>query len=140
MRMISPNDHKESLFGKAKTVYQAQADKIASSRTKLARLLQKATEKLNRVSEIPAVKESQAHLEIIFRMVKAHINHEYKGFSNRTMGLFALGLLYFILPVDFIPDFIPVIGYVDDLTVLMAIFKSINSDVEKFLEWERTKG
>lgn len=138
--MIPPNDNKESLFGRAKAVYQTKADKIASSRTKLARLLQKATEKLTRVSEITAVKESQEQLEVIFRMVKAHINHEYRGFSNRTMGLFALGLLYFILPVDFIPDFIPVIGYVDDLTVLMAIFKSISSDVEKFLEWERTKG
>lgn len=137
--MVLPNDNKESLLGKAKTAYQSKADKIASSRAKLARLLKEATEKLNRVSEIPAVQESKEQIEIIFRMVKAHISHEYRGFSNRTIGLFALGLLYFILPIDFIPDFIPIIGYVDDLTVLMAIFKSVSSDVEKFLEWERTK-
>ena len=37
--------------------------------------------------------------------------------------LFALG--YFISPVDAIPDFIPVLGYTDDLAVLTLAFGTI---------------
>lgn len=44
-------------------------------------------------------------------------------------------LAYFILPVDAIPDFIPVGGYVDDLGVLSAavltVLFFINSDVKE---------
>lgn len=35
----------------------------------------------------------------------------------------ALG--YFILPIDIIPDFIPILGFMDDLAVLAAAFKAV---------------
>src|SRR5690606_1749948 len=81
----------------------------------------------------------KAQIEVVFRMLKAYYTKEYRGVATRTLGLLVLGVLYFVLPGDFIPDFIPVVGHSDDLTVIMAIFKSLNTDIEKFLEWERTK-
>lgn len=135
----SVQDNKEGFFAKVKSTYQAKAEKIASNRDKLKDLLQKTSAKLTEVSELPAVKESKSQIEVVFRMLKAYYNKEYRGISSRTLGLLVLGLLYFVLPVDFVPDFIPVVGYIDDLTVIMAIFKSLNTDIEKFVEWERTK-
>lgn len=38
---------------------------------------------------------------------------------GHVMG-FGLGAIYVASPVDFIPDFIPIIGYVDDAVVLNA--------------------
>lgn len=38
---------------------------------------------------------------------------------GHVMG-FSLGAIYVVHPVDFIPDFIPIIGYVDDAMVLNA--------------------
>lgn len=44
----------------------------------------------------------------------------------------ALG--YFILPIDLIPDFIPVAGYTDDLAALLwafyAVAKNVTSEIE----------
>ncbi|MCS6852303.1 MAG: YkvA family protein [Gemmataceae bacterium] len=37
----------------------------------------------------------------------------------------ALG--YFILPIDAVPDFLPVVGYSDDLGAMMAVWTSIQS-------------
>lgn len=54
----------------------------------------------------------------------------------------ALG--YFILPVDAIPDFIPVAGYTDDLAALTAIYNIVKGSIgpeaalradEKLKEW-----
>lgn len=135
----SIEENREGFVAKVKATYQAKAERIASNRDKLKELLQKASDKLTEVSEIPAVKESKSQIEVVFRMLKAYYNKEYRGVSTRTLGLLVLGLLYFVLPVDFIPDFIPMVGYIDDLTVIMAIFKSLNTDIDKFLDWERTK-
>ena len=132
-------ENKEGFFNKVKNAYQTKADSIASKRDKIKGLLHSVSEKMKEIAQNPAVKESIGQFEVAFRMVKAHVTNEYKGISNRTLGMLVLGLLYFVLPLDFLPDFIPVIGYVDDLTVIVAIFKSLSSDIEKFLEWERTK-
>jgi uncharacterized membrane protein YkvA (DUF1232 family) len=135
----SIQENREGFLAKVKATYQAKAERIASNRDKLKDLLHKASAKLTEVGEIPAVKESKSQIEVVFRMLKAYYNKEYRGISSRTLGLLVLGLLYFVLPVDFIPDFIPMVGYIDDLTVILAIFKSLNTDIEKFIEWERTK-
>jgi uncharacterized membrane protein YkvA (DUF1232 family) len=34
-------------------------------------------------------------------------------------------LAYFILPVDFVPDFIPVLGFADDATALFAAIRAV---------------
>lgn len=39
----------------------------------------------------------------------------------------ALG--YFILPIDLIPDVIPVVGYSDDLTALLFALKSVKDNI-----------
>ena len=53
-------------------------------------------------------------------------------------------LLYFILPIDIIPDFIPVAGYTDDLAAIVwgvyCIAKSITPEIKaqaaaKLHEW-----
>ena len=47
----------------------------------------------------------------------------------RTTILGALG--YFISPIDAIPDFIPVVGYSDDLGVLIAAMGSVAMHIKK---------
>ena len=62
--------------------------------------------------------------------------------KDRAKILGALG--YFILPIDLIPDFIPIAGYTDDLAALVwgvyCVIKSITPDVKaqaaaKLHEW-----
>jgi len=49
----------------------------------------------------------------------------------------ALG--YFILPIDVIPDFIPVAGYTDDLAALMWAFYSVAKNVTPEIEAQAKK-
>ncbi len=41
-------------------------------------------------------------------------------FPPKTKMLVVLSLVYLVSPVDLIPDFLPVIGFVDDLALLTA--------------------
>ena len=72
------------------------------------------------------------------RMLKAYSNKEYQKTPWKTLLLIAGGILYFVSPLDLIPDFIPVLGYLDDITVLLWIANSIKGDLEDFEEWEST--
>ena len=49
--------------------------------------------------------------------------------SWKTKTLLVAGLLYFLLPSDLTPDFVPFIGYIDDAAVMTAIFKRIAHEV-----------
>ena len=51
-----------------------------------------------------------------------------------TKGLIIGALGYLILPVDLIPDFIPVAGYTDDLTALLAVVKMCKEHITPEIE------
>jgi len=43
-------------------------------------------------------------------------------------------LVYFIIPTDAIPDFTPIIGYVDDAAVIAAVIKTLGKGFLKYYE------
>jgi len=49
------------------------------------------------------------------------------------------GLVYFVMPVDMIPDLLPAMGFTDDLAVLLMIFKRFSTDIDRFRQWEQSQ-
>ncbi len=63
--------------------------------------------------------------DLIHLMIKLFTDREV---SPKIKGYIVFGLAYLISPIDFIPDFIPVAGLIDDLLVSVIIInKIINS-------------
>lgn len=52
------------------------------------------------------------------------------------IGLIA-SLIYFLSPVDLIPDIFPGIGYIDDLTVIAIAIRFAYTDIEDFKKWQQ---
>ncbi len=52
--------------------------------------------------------------------------------STVKKSLIAGALLYFIMPFDIVPDFIPLVGWLDDLGVIAMVIKYISNEVEKY--------
>jgi uncharacterized membrane protein YkvA (DUF1232 family) len=57
----------------------------------------------------------------------------YCAFDRQTplhvKAVLLAAIAYFILPMDFIPDYIPVIGYTDDAAVLAGAIKLVTSHI-----------
>jgi len=54
---------------------------------------------------------------------------------------FAVGALaYFISPIDVIPDYIPIIGLLDDAAVIAATVAYLSSELEKYYRSGRESG
>ena len=71
----------------------------------------------------------------ILRMVKAAKKGEYK-MDTKSVLIPALAIIYILSPLDIIPDWIPVIGALDDLGLLALTIPFIVKEVDKFLAWE----
>jgi len=72
-------------------------------------------------------------------MVRAYASGVYKEIPWKSMVAMVAGLVYFLMPLDLVPDFIPFTGFIDDFTVIMLITNAIHQDIELYLEWEETK-
>ena len=53
-----------------------------------------------------------------------------------TIALAIGAIAYFVSPVDLIPDFIPVAGYIDDAAVIAFVIASATNELHSFREWE----
>lgn len=92
-----------------------------------------------------ASSEAQGKLRSVYdefkamvRMLKAWMRREYTEVPKKTLIRALFSVLYFLLVVDAIPDFIPGIGLVDDLTVIAWVLKGIREDLRKFVSWEQS--
>ena len=52
---------------------------------------------------------------------------------NKTAYIAIAGALaYLVLPTDIIPDFIPGVGFIDDIFVISIVMKSISDEIERY--------
>ncbi len=64
----------------------------------------------------------------LYEMITAS---DYK-ISNQTKLIIAGTLAYVVLPIDVIPDFIPVVGWLDDAFVLGLAMTTLSEEIKKF--------
>jgi len=86
--------------------------------------------------KMPDVKEK---LSVIGRLVKAYALGHYRSIPWKALLLITGAILYFVMPVDLIPDLVPALGLTDDFGILIAVYQSVKSEVDKFLLWEKTR-
>ncbi|KKH99097.1 hypothetical protein EO95_17125 [Methanosarcina sp. 1.H.T.1A.1] len=75
------------------------------------------------------------NLELLFSMLADSFNGKYPV-PKKTVLVITFALLYLISPVDFSPDIIPLLGFVDDVAVLAFAFNLIKDDLETYRAWK----
>ncbi|CAM3301444.1 YkvA family protein [Aequorivita lipolytica] len=78
--------------------------------------------------------------KIMFSMLKDVKKGSYTNVPWFTIATIVVALLYVFNPFDLVPDFIPGIGYIDDLAVLSMGMGWIETDLHKYLDWRLSGG
>lgn len=112
-----------------------QAERIISSDTKVSKLLDEVFLKIGESSEL--FYKVQDSLIALARMLSAWVKGDYRNISTKSIIAVVAALIYFVNPLDLIPDFIPVIGQIDDIFVLGYLIKMLNKEIERFMAWEK---
>ncbi|WP_173915551.1 YkvA family protein [Halobacillus sp. Marseille-Q1614] len=74
-------------------------------------------------------------LQLMFAMVRDWIRGNYDQAPKRSITAILGGILYLVVPIDAIPDFIPIAGLVDDVYVLNLVIKQVRTDLNDYNLW-----
>jgi len=77
-------------------------------------------------------------LALMLRLVRAWAVGGYRGLPWRTLLAVVAALLYFVNPVDLIPDWIQGAGFIDDAAVISLVARAVREDLNRFHVWERS--
>lgn len=75
-------------------------------------------------------------LTIVTRLLKAYASGDYRQIPWKTLIRIIAVLIYFVSPIDILPDFLPIVGITDDIALMLWLFSGIKDDIEQFRQWE----
>ena len=85
-----------------------EAEKLLENEDKLERFLQRLEKKLK---IIPIAGDKLAVVPVMASLLKNYAEKEYTDIPIGTIIAIISALMYFVSPIDFVPDSIPVLGY-----------------------------
>jgi len=114
-----------------------KAPSLLGKKGRVLSLLVKMTSKLRTVSfKDIQIKEKFFTLG---RMVKAYALGHYREIPWKPLLMITAVVIYFVNPIDIIPDWIPGLGLSDDFTILASVYATVKNEIDKFLSWERSR-
>ena len=88
------------------------------------------------MSTVKVLKKYYKLFDVMMMMIKDYRKGIYTAVPWFTIAAIGGALLYVLSPFDLIPDFIPGLGYLDDMTVMTIVVGWIDSDLHKYLDWK----
>lgn len=115
---------------------QQKAFSYLKDRNRLLFLLQQAGRHINAISQKQASGSVLDDLRTMMRMVNAYRLGTYRTVPWQTLTKVVAVLIYFVSPLDFVPDILPVLGFTDDFALIFWTLRSFAGDIEAFKAWE----
>ena len=91
-----------------------------------------------KIKEMPLVGEEFAVIPIMISLIKHYVEGKYTTVPYGTILAIMSALIYVLSPVDIIPDFIPFVGYLDDVAVIGLCLSMVKTDIEAYDEWRQS--
>ncbi|MCK5781567.1 MAG: DUF1232 domain-containing protein [Flavobacteriales bacterium] len=111
-----------------------KATEFIKSPSRVSRLIIEASRKIG--SNNSSLTKVKNELSTLLRLLKSWGKGDYKNISRKTILSIIAALLYFVNPIDIIPDIIPVFGFTDDATILFFVLNKIRKELDEFENWE----
>ena len=113
--------------------YRRRAGKLASK--DVLKLIKDAADKQTRWTAVAGSQDLADFIE----MLRCFVGGEYQDLSKKTIGIVAGTLLYFVAPLDLLPDLLPAVGFIDDFAVIAFAVNAVLEEIERFRLWRGTK-
>ena len=136
----APPSEKQVSSEKAEEILQKgyrEAEQTLGDEAKMSSLLEKLK---SRMKSLPMVGNVLSNVPTMFKLLNHYLKGEYKDIPQKELIIIISAASYLIAPIDLIPDFIPVVGLVDDMAVVSVCIKSTRKELDKYLCWRKEHG
>lgn len=127
---MSPEVSKGLFFRRARQ----RAERYLQEPEKLRSLVERASRKAG--ERVGALEPLRERLAACFRLIKAYAQGRYRTIPWNSLLILVAAVVYFVMPIDAMPDFILGLGLLDDAALLGWALRTFKSDIDVFLEWE----
>jgi uncharacterized membrane protein YkvA (DUF1232 family) len=116
----------------------ADAEAYVGDLKRLRKLVEDAVGKINIIPRGP-FGETWPYLLAMVRVIRDFQRAEYRDMAAPKLLIIIAAIIYFVSPFDVIPDWIPVLGHIDDAFVVALALKSVRGDLDTFMAWETAR-
>ncbi|MCE0880837.1 YkvA family protein [Pseudomonas putida] len=83
----------------------------------------------------PRIGQLREDVKLLQSLCLAWWRGEYRAISPKALVTIVAGLLYFVSPIDAIPDWLLGVGFLDDIAVLGWVLKTVADELARFKAW-----
>lgn len=114
-----------------------EAEKMLNHPDKIDRMLKRLEKKLK---GLPKLGGALAYIPKMGMLINSYIRGQYTDVPIGTIvGVIGV-VMYFVLPIDAIPDFVPGVGYLDDAAVANGSLYLVKNDLDEYMRWRAFTG
>lgn len=125
-----------ALFSEKNAQKQLNAEAEKLNRADLEALLERQRAIEEKVKGSGRLQRFSADIKLMFSMIQDYWKGNYRDVPWKSIAAVAGALLYVLNPLDFIPDLIIGIGFLDDVGVVALCLKLVESDLHKYAAWK----
>jgi uncharacterized membrane protein YkvA (DUF1232 family) len=116
----------------------SDAESYVRDSARLRKLFEDAVGKINVIPRGPFA-DNWPYLMAMVRVIRDYQRGDYRDMSAPKLLIIVAAIIYFVSPFDVIPDWIPVLGHIDDAFVVALALKSVRADLDTFMAWETSR-
>jgi len=116
--------------------WQDKAIEYVDNPSKSDNLLNKALRKAEDNKKHEVLNNIWDRMQLLFSLVKDWSNGSYKNISKSAILAIIGGIIYFVSPLDVVPDWLLGLGLVDDAAVLGLIINQLDKELTRYKQWK----
>ena len=116
--------------------FRRRAAEVTRSPDELRQLLGAALSKAERAGRLSArFAEVRGELNAFIGLLGAWARGDYRAVSPKALVMVTAAVLYFLAPLDWVPDFILGLGLLDDVAVIGYVLGAVREEIAAFERW-----
>ena len=134
---MEPQDRNTVRWLRSRAYQKARAavERMLRRPRRILTLVERASQKTQTNANGP-IRKTIESVKVLTRLVTAYAKGQYRAISFENISLIIAAIIYFVMPFDALPDFVAMLGLMDDAAVLAWTWTAVKEEVEAFLRWE----